>query len=84
MGINEAKIFGKPVVVSKTEVFTEQVIDYETGLIYDHTVDDLVEKIKLLIYSEDLKSYIQKNLKASDWSNIEYLEILYSLMEGCE
>ncbi len=84
MGVNEAKIFGKPVVVSQTEVFAEQVIAYKTGLIYNHTVDDLVEKIKLLIYSEGLKSSIQKNLIASDWSNIEYLDTLYSLMEGYE
>lgn len=84
MGVNEAKIFGKPVVVSQTEVFKEQVIHNETGLIYNHTVDDLVEKIKLLIQSEDLKNHIQKNLIASDWSNAEYLDILYSLMEECE
>ena len=84
MGVNEAKIFCKPVVVSETEVFTEQVIHNETGLIYNHTVDDLVEKIKLLIQSECLKNHIKKNLTASDWSNIEYLDILYSLMEGCE
>lgn len=82
MGINEAKIFKKPIVVSKTEVFKEQIIDNETGLVYNHTVDDLTEKIMFLIDNKCLIDNIKNNLEAEDWSNINDLKILYSLIEG--
>lgn len=84
MGINEAKIFKKPIVVSKTEIFNEQIVDNETGLVYDHTVDDLIKKLISLIDHKCLVEKIKNNLEADDWSNIGDLKILYSLIEGDE
>lgn len=82
MGVNEAKIFNKPIIVSEAEVFGEQIINNETGLIYDYTVEDLVKKIILLIENKSLSKKFQNNLKSGEWSNINDLEILYSLIEG--
>lgn len=82
MAVNEAKILRKPIVVSNVEVFKEQIENELNGLVYDCSVNDLVEQILRFINDQELRKRIQNRLSEKEWSNIEDLNILYSLIEG--
>lgn len=60
--ITEAKLIGTPVIATKTSGAIEQLIDYETGVLTDFTVDDIANKILVYIQDKEIQKKIRSNL----------------------
>ncbi len=82
MAVNEAKVLGKPIIVSDIPVFHEQVVNGENGIIYGNTADQLAEAIIKLIEDKDLYKKIENNLACGDYSNYHDIEKLYQIIES--
>lgn len=81
MAINEAKILGRPVIVSDLQVFREQIEDGKNGLIYENTVESLTAAVEKLIDEKELSDSVTRNLKCGEYSNISALDIFYELVD---
>lgn len=61
--ITEAKILNKPIVSTKTSGAVEQIIHNETGLLTDFTIEDIVDKLSLLLEDGHLREELSDNLR---------------------
>ena len=66
--LTEAKILCKPIVSTKTIGGISQISDGKDGLLTEICSDGLAKGISELIEDENLKSEIEENLKAKDYS----------------
>ena len=80
ISVLEAKILGKPIIVSNIPEFKEQITNFEDGLIYDD-IEDLVNEIIMLIEDKELSDKFIKNLKKYNYDNSEQIDKLWELME---
>ncbi|WP_415348881.1 glycosyltransferase, partial [Clostridium perfringens] len=71
--VSEAKILNKPIVVSDIPEFIEQIENNKTGLVYSD-INDMINKIKKLILSNELRKGFSNNLKNEDMNNNYELE----------
>lgn len=71
--VSEAKVLNKPIVVSNIPEFIEQIENNKTGLVYSD-MNDMINKIKKLILSNELRKELSNNLKNEDMNNNYELE----------
>lgn len=69
----EAKVLNKPIVVSNIPEFIEQIENNKTGLVCSD-MNDMINKIKELILSNELRQELSNNLKNEDMNNNYELE----------
>lgn len=62
---NEARILGKVIVATNVGGMKEQIANGETGFIVDNTVEELYEKVKLLIFNSNLLNSMQNKVRNS-------------------
>ena len=80
--VQEAKILGKPIVVTKLDVFEEQIRNGENGIIADGVSPEaLFEGIKMLIDSPELCEKFVENLSKEKHDNSGELEKIYRLID---
>lgn len=66
---NEARIFGKAVVVTNVCGMKEQFVSEKTGIICDNDIESLFENIKRLIKNPELRFTLSQNVKRVDLKN---------------
>ena len=71
--VSEAKVLNKPIVVSNIPEFIDQIENNKTGLVYSD-MNDMINKIKKLIISNELRKEFSNNLKNEDMNNNYELE----------
>ncbi|EOU1702940.1 glycosyltransferase [Clostridium perfringens] len=71
--VSEAKVLSKPIVVSNIPEFIEQIENNKTGLVCSD-MNDMINKIKELILSNELRQELSNNLKNEDMNNNYELE----------
>lgn len=78
--VAEAKVLNKPIIVSNIPEFVEQIEDNKTGLIYID-INDMVNKIEMLILNKKVRQELSNNLKYINITNNIDLENLEKLFE---
>jgi glycosyltransferase involved in cell wall biosynthesis len=78
--VTEAKILGKPILITNYPTAISQLEEGFEGLICDSSVNGLVDSIEYLYYDAELRKALIKNLHSRDYSNHDELEKLYSLV----
>ncbi|TXC92366.1 glycosyltransferase [Metabacillus litoralis] len=78
--VTEAKILGKPIIITNYPTANGQLIDGVEGIICELSAEGLSESIEMLINNDTIKSNLIKNLQENDYSNIEELNKLYELI----
>lgn len=78
----EAGILGKAVIATTTSGgIREQIIDGESGLIAEPTLEDLTEKIFVLLEDQSKREKLEKNILLNDFSNSLEFEKLKNFLE---
>jgi glycosyltransferase involved in cell wall biosynthesis len=78
--VTEAKILGKPILITNYPTAMSQVENEVDGVICDLSIDGLTEGIKRLYKKQDLRNKLISNLKDREFNNREELNKLYSLL----
>lgn len=78
--VTEAKILGKPILITNYPTSKSQVENGIDGLICEGNVEGLAKGIERLYKNEQLRSSLVSNIKAKDYSNQFELKKLYKLI----
>ena len=79
--VTEAKILGKPIVITNYTTARSQVEHKFDGYITDLSVEGIANGIEKLYKDEKLREKLSYNCKNTDYSNAYELEKLYELFE---
>lgn len=74
LAINEAKIFQKPIISTNIPAVAEQILNYETGILCNEDVDEMVSKIIELSENHKLRNKLSNNLAKENFSHLEAVE----------
>ena len=69
IALDEAKILGKPIVVTNYPSVKDAIEDGVTGLIVDINAESIAEGIEKMYRDEDIRNKLTENLSTKDWSN---------------
>lgn len=78
--VTEAKIVGKPILITNYPTSKSQIINGEEGFICELSVDGLQEGIKKIVEDEELRQSLVSRLMEKDYRNNYELKNLYKLM----
>ena len=78
--VTEAKILGKPVLITNYPTSKSQIEDGKEGLICDLSVEGIAKGIETLYKDSGLRNSLKKHLQKEDYSNDDELNKLYSLI----
>jgi glycosyltransferase involved in cell wall biosynthesis len=78
--VTEAKILGKPILITNYSTASSQIEDGVDGLICDLSEEGIASGIKRLYKDHQLRSALRNYLEAQDHSNSNELDKLYELM----
>ncbi|WP_026694379.1 glycosyltransferase [Peribacillus kribbensis] len=79
--VTEAKILGKPVLITNYPTAKSQINDGVDGFICKLSPEDLANSIESLYLDEDKRKSVVSNIKQVDYSNSEELEKLYAIIK---
>ncbi|MHA7139549.1 glycosyltransferase [Rossellomorea arthrocnemi] len=80
--VTEAKILGKPILITDYPTSRSQIIDGKEGIIRDMDPESLAEGIEELYGNSELRDCLSSYLQGQDFSNSFELKKLYSLLDG--
>jgi glycosyltransferase involved in cell wall biosynthesis len=78
--VTEAKVLGKPILITDYPTAKSQITSGLDGYICDLSVEGLVEGIEMLYKNTESREILRKNLKEFNFNNHEELKILYKLI----
>lgn len=78
--VSEAKVLGKPILITNYPTAKSQITSGVDGYICDLSVEGLVEGIEMLYNNTESREILRKNLKEFDFNNHEELKVLYKLI----
>lgn len=76
----EAKILGKPILITKYPTAPSQIEDGVEGVICDLSVTGLANGIEEFYYNQELKDILVDNIGNRDYSNMDELDKLYRII----
>ncbi|NOU70891.1 glycosyltransferase [Paenibacillus sp. LMG 31458] len=77
--VTEAKILGKPILITNYSTAKSQVEDGYDGIITELSIEGIVDGIEKLYRDDELRKEISTNCERTNYSNSYELEKLYSL-----
>ncbi len=80
--VTEAKILGKPVVITGYPTAASQVTNYIDGYITEQSVEGIAAGIERLYQDKELRDRLARNCAGMDYGNAYELQKLYSLFQG--
>ncbi|MEH7096676.1 glycosyltransferase [Neobacillus vireti] len=78
--VSEAKILGKPILITRYPTSSSQIENGLEGIICDLSVEGLSEGIKELYLDKELRGILINNIKNKDYSNSSELDKLYKII----
>lgn len=81
IAIDEAKCLLRPIVVTDFSTVHDQIEDGVDGLICEMNVDDMADKIEMLIENLSERERLIKNLESEKLGNEDEIFKLYRLFE---
>jgi glycosyltransferase involved in cell wall biosynthesis len=80
--VTEAKILGKPIVITNYSTAASQIDHLTDGYITELSVGGIAEGIEVLYKDSELRERLANHCNSSDYSNSDELEKLYELIEA--
>jgi glycosyltransferase involved in cell wall biosynthesis len=80
--VTEAKVLGKPILITNYPTAKSQVEHGVDGLICNLSIEGLSEGIEKIYYKNDLRKKLISNLNGMDFSNKNEINKLYNLIGG--
>jgi glycosyltransferase involved in cell wall biosynthesis len=78
--VSEAKILGKPILITNYPTASSQIDDGIEGIICDLTVPGLASGIEEFYRNQELKNTLVHNIRSKDYSNNYELDKLYKII----
>lgn len=78
--VTEAKILGKPILITNYPTASSQLDDRCEGIICDSSIEGLAKGIESLYKDSDLRSTLTNNLQSRNYSNNYELNKLYKII----
>ena len=78
--VTEAKILGKPILITNYPTAPSQIETGVEGLICDLSVTGLVKGIEEFYQNQEMKKILVKNISNKDYSNSYELDKLYKII----
>jgi len=78
--LDEAKILGKAIVVTKYSSVFDQIVDNETGIIVDISAEGIAGGIEKLIADDDLRSKIECNSEKEINDSVKTVDKFYDII----
>ncbi|MDP4083177.1 MAG: glycosyltransferase [Bacillota bacterium] len=78
--VTEAKILGKPIIITNYPTAKSQIDHGVEGVICELNVQGLANEIEKFYHNRDLKEKLIHNLKGKDFNNHDELEKLYKII----
>ncbi len=79
--VTEAKILGKPVMITNYTTAASQVNHMSDGYIAELSIDGIADGIERLYQDEALRTQLSRQCTSADYGNSEELQKLYRLMD---
>ncbi|OMF35945.1 glycosyl transferase [Paenibacillus sp. FSL H8-0548] len=80
--VTEAKILGKPIVITNYATANSQVVHEFDGVISELSVEGIANGVKRLYRDPELRECLSKNCAEMDYGNDKELDQLYELFES--
>lgn len=80
--VTEAKILNKPIIITNYPTSASQVTNGLDGIICDGNSESIADAIKDLYTDHDLRSYLIRNTKRTDYNNNEEIKKLYEVINS--
>lgn len=80
--LDEAKLLGKAIVVTNYPSVSDQIVNYETGLIAEINPDSIAQKVIQLILKPDLKRTLEQNCARELNDSVQTIDKFYQLVDG--
>jgi glycosyltransferase involved in cell wall biosynthesis len=78
--VTEAKILGKPILITNYPTAGSQIENGVEGIICELSVEGIADEIERLYRSQELRTKLINNIKEKDYSNNYELEKLYGII----
>jgi glycosyltransferase involved in cell wall biosynthesis len=78
--VTEAKILGKPIIITNYQTSRSQIDEDEEGIICELSMEGIVKGIERLISNQELREKLITNLQKKNYANSEELIKLYEIM----
>jgi glycosyltransferase involved in cell wall biosynthesis len=78
--VTEAKILGKPILITNYSTAKSQVDHGKDGVICELDVEDIANGIERLINDNKIRKYLSENCSCMEYKNSDELEKLYKLI----
>ncbi|MCD8006095.1 MAG: glycosyltransferase [Oscillospiraceae bacterium] len=79
--LDEAKILGKPIVVTDYATVRDQIVNEDEGMIVDITPKALADGIEIMLNNEALRNEFSQYLSTHMYDNSDAIKLYYNLME---
>ncbi|MBC7523430.1 MAG: glycosyltransferase [Flavobacterium sp.] len=80
MAVEEAKILGKPVIVTNFDSAKDQIESFKTGIIAEMNPKSIADEITKLLQNKDLQNQISTNLSKNSYGTESEINKLYDLI----
>ncbi|MFC4320713.1 glycosyltransferase [Litchfieldia salsa] len=78
--VTEAKILGKPIIITNYPTAKSQLKDGNEGIICDLSVEGIAAAIERIMKNQELSLRLVNNIKEFDYSNVDELKKLYKII----
>lgn len=78
--VSEAKILGKPILITKYPTASSQIVNRVEGIICDLSVPGLANGVEEFYRNQELKNTLVNNIRNKDYSNSYELNKLYKII----
>ena len=80
--LDEAKILGKPIVVTNYATVNDQILDRKEGIVVDMTPEGIANGIAELLDNKQLRNSIENYLSLHEYGNQREIEMYYKYIDG--
>ena len=80
--VREAQTLGKPVLITAYETAPSQVENGVDGIICPMGVEAVADALTKLLNDESARNKLSRNCLSRDFSNSEYIQLLYDFIEN--
>jgi glycosyltransferase involved in cell wall biosynthesis len=78
--LDEAKILGKPIIVTNYETVKDQIIDNKEGIIVSMDPEGIASGIEKMILNKNIVESIREYLKGHSYGNVQDLSMYYEIL----
>lgn len=82
VAVDEAKILGKPILITEFPSVRDQIENGVTGIVVKKVAEEIAGALERMLREPALREGLSRNLAAKDWGTEHEMEKFYQMLEG--